>query len=103
MSDFNLSRDILPVLSRSKLKSSTDFLCAVPIVEIRPLVDGLNRRFNQLRQPPREQSIEESMVKFKRRSKMRHTMKSKPIKSGFKLWNHCDDLGYVLVRNLSRK
>jgi hypothetical protein len=35
------------------------------------------------------------MVKFKGRSKMRQTMKSKPIKSGFKLWSHCNDQGYT--------
>ena len=66
-----------------------------PIVKIRPLVDGLNLRFQQLRRPPRVQSIDESMVKFKGRSKMRQTMKSKPIKSGFKLWSRCDDRGYT--------
>jgi hypothetical protein len=55
------------------------------IVKIRPLVDGLNLWFQQLRRPPRVKSIDENMVKFKSRSKMRQTMKSKSIKSGFKL------------------
>jgi hypothetical protein len=65
------------------------------IVKILTLVDELNLRFQQLRRPPRFQSIDESMVKFKGRSKMRQTMKSKPIKSGFNLCSRCDDQGYT--------
>lgn len=66
-----------------------------PIGKIRPLVEKLNRRFDECRKPPRGQSIDESMVKFKGRSSLRQTMKGKPIKSGFKIWSRCCLRGYT--------
>lgn len=66
-----------------------------PIRKIRPLVNTLNDRFNECRVPPRGQSIDESMVKFKGRSMLRQTMKGKPVKSGFKIWSRCCQRGYT--------
>jgi hypothetical protein len=66
-----------------------------PIYKIRSLVDVLNKQFNECRRPPRWQSIDESMVKFKGRSMLRQTMKGKPIKSGFKIWSRCCSRGYT--------
>ena len=66
-----------------------------PIYKIRSLVDVLNKQFNECRRPPRWQSIDESMVKFKGRSMFRQTMKGKPIKSGFKIWSRCCSRGYT--------
>lgn len=66
-----------------------------PIRKIRPLVKRLNERYDACRKPPRGQSIDESMVKFKGRSVLRQTMKNKPIKSGFKIWSRCCNSGYT--------
>jgi hypothetical protein len=66
-----------------------------PIYKIRSLVDVLNNKFNECRRPPRWQSIDESMVKFKGRSMLQQTMKGKPIKSGFKIWSRCCSRGYT--------
>ena len=42
------------------------------------------------------QSVDEHMVKFKRRSSMRQYLKNKPINWGFKFWYHCaSKTGYL--------
>ncbi len=66
-----------------------------PIRKIRPLVRRLNYRFSWCRNSPRGQSIDESMVPSKGRSVLRQTMKKKPFKSGFKIWNRCCQKGYT--------
>jgi hypothetical protein len=66
-----------------------------PIRKIRPLVKRLNESYHVCRKPPRGQSIDESMVKYKGRSMLRQTMKNKPIKSGFKIWSRCCHRGYT--------
>jgi len=68
-----------------------------PIRKIRPFVDALNRSFFECRKPPRGQSIDEKMVRFKGRSMLRQTMKNKPIKSGFKIWSRCCLRGYTYM------
>jgi hypothetical protein len=94
---FNLSKHLACSWQADAEESFRRLGMRDPIVKIEPLVDGLNLRFQQLRRssPPRVQSIDEGMVKFKGRSKMRQTMKRKPIKSGFKLWSRCNDQGYT--------
>ena len=41
-------------------------------------------------------SIDESMIKFKGRCRLRQFMKNKPIRFGMKLWSLCTDYGYLL-------
>ena len=66
-----------------------------PLGRLRWLIDNLNARFGDLRQSPRAQSIDESMVKFKGRSSIKQRMPNKPVKSGFKIFSRCDSEGYT--------
>jgi hypothetical protein len=66
-----------------------------PIHKIRSLVDVLNKQISECRRPPRWQSIDEAMVKFKVQSMLRQMMKGKPIKSGFKILSRCCSRGYT--------
>ena len=53
--------------------------------KMRPAIDYLNFKFFEVPSNDGEQSIDEQMVKFKDRSGMKHFIKSKPKKWGFKL------------------
>jgi hypothetical protein len=66
-----------------------------PLGPVRWLIDNLNARFDDCRNPPREQSIDEAMVKFKGRSSIRQKIQNKPVKSGFKMYSRCDSEGYT--------
>lgn len=72
------------------------------IQKIQPLVDILNVRFNECRKPPRWQSIDESMVKYKGHSMLRQTLKGKTIKRGFKIWSRCCTQGYTYMLGIYR-
>ena len=73
-----------------------------PLQKIRPFIDLLNVRFKECRKPPRWQSIDKSMIKFKGRSMLRQTMKSKPIKSGLNIWSRCCSQGYTYMFEVYR-
>ena len=51
---------------------------------MRPVIDHLNSKFLEVLSNDSEQSNDENMEKSKDRSGMKHYIKSKPIKSGFK-------------------
>ncbi|KFM61575.1 PiggyBac transposable element-derived protein 3, partial [Stegodyphus mimosarum] len=50
------------------------------LYKVHPLLDHLSERFLSSYQPNKNQSIDESMIKFKRRSSFKQYMKKKPIK-----------------------
>ena len=45
--------------------------------------------------PTRNQSIDESMIKFKGRCSIKQYLPMKPIKRGYKIWVRAADYGYV--------
>lgn len=65
-------------------------------VKIKPLLDVLGRTFYEHYNPGQELSVDEAMVKYKRRGKGKVRMPKKPIKCGFKVWScSCSCCGYL--------
>ena len=63
---------------------------------MRPVTDHLNSKFLEVLSNDSEQSNDEHMEKAKDRSGMKHYIKSKPIKWGFKFWICCSNQsGYL--------
>ena len=65
------------------------------LYKIRPFIEKISETYLHYYDPTREQSIDESMVKFKGRSTMKQYMPQKPIKQGYKVWVRSDMNGYV--------
>ncbi|GAB0095806.1 hypothetical protein DMENIID0001_112360 [Sergentomyia squamirostris] len=64
--------------------------------KVRPILDHFNASFQKAREPSSRQAVDEHMVKFKGKNRMKQYMKDKPIKWGFKIWCRCDsDTGYL--------
>ncbi|GFO08813.1 PiggyBac transposable element-derived protein 4 [Plakobranchus ocellatus] len=63
--------------------------------KLRPLIDRLNLNFGKLYNANQCQSIDESMILFKRRSTLKQYCPMKPIKRGYKLWVRADTSGYI--------
>ncbi|XP_068623973.1 piggyBac transposable element-derived protein 4-like [Battus philenor] len=62
--------------------------------KVRPLLDYLNRTYQENATNSESQSVDESMIKFKGRDSKKQYMPAKPIKRGFKAW--CDSkTGYL--------
>ena len=57
--------------------------------KIRHVINHINAAFQKCREPEKQQSINERMVKFKGHNIMRQYVKTKPVKWGFKLWMRC--------------
>ena len=66
--------------------------------KMRPVIDHLNSKFSEVLSNDSEQSIDEHMVKFKGRSRMKQYIKSKPIKCGFKFWFRCSSKSCYLYQ-----
>jgi hypothetical protein len=64
--------------------------------KLRPLIDRLNEKFNEVYKGTREVSVDESMILFKGRSTLKQYNPMKPIKRGYKLWCLGDQDGYTL-------
>ena len=65
------------------------------LYKIRPFIEKIAETYLHCYDPTKEQSIDESMVKFKGRSTMKQYMSQKPIKRGYKVWMRSDMNGYV--------
>lgn len=66
------------------------------LCKIRQIMDILNNSFRDNCIESQTQSIDESMVKFKGRCRMKQYMPKKPIKRGYKIWARCDsETGYL--------
>lgn len=65
------------------------------LYKIRPLLNRLQDTFSYYYQPTENQSIDESMIRFKGRSSIRQYMPQKPIKRGYKVWVRANESGYV--------
>lgn len=70
--------------------------CKDKLYKLRPIIDGLNKQFQESYYGTREVSIDESVIKFKGRSTLKQYNPMKPIKRGYKLWCSCDQKGYTL-------
>ena len=57
--------------------------------KIRPIINQLNKSFQESYSNEPKKTIQEHMTKFKGRSSMRQYLKMKPIKHGFKWWFRC--------------
>lgn len=66
------------------------------LYKVRPMLNELSASYKSSYLPSRQQSIDESMIRFKGRSSLRQYMPMKPIKRGYKVWVRVDNSGYVL-------
>lgn len=67
------------------------------LAKLRPLINKLNRSFQEEYLPSSYQAIDESMIAFKGRSSMKQYLPMKPIKRGYKVWCRADSkTGYLL-------
>ena len=64
--------------------------------KIRPVIEHLNKVFDESLSNSPLQSVDKHMCKFKGRSSMKQYIKYKPIKWSFHYWYRCDsETGYV--------
>ncbi|XP_045134450.1 piggyBac transposable element-derived protein 2-like [Portunus trituberculatus] len=65
------------------------------LYKLRPLVESLNKKFENIRSTGEHISVDESMIRFKGRSSLKQYNPMKPIKRGYKVWCLVDNAGYV--------
>lgn len=65
------------------------------LYKVRLLLDTLTETFSQSYKPSKNQSIDESMIRFKGRSCLKQFMPLKPVKRGYKVWIRADESGYA--------
>ena len=68
------------------------------LYKIRPLVDYLNKRYQEVVNPEREQCIDEQMTLYKGKKApegLKQYIPGKPIQHGFKNWARCGASGYT--------
>lgn len=74
------------------------------IGKVRPIIDELQNRFQEMYQPNCEIAVDEAMIKFQGRSSMKQYMPLKPIKRGIKVWMLGDSKnGYVCRFKVSKR
>lgn len=66
------------------------------LFKIRPVLNKLSETYSSVYKPTQNQSIDESMIKFKGRSSLKQYMPKKPIKRGYKVWTRADARGFVV-------
>ena len=54
--------------------------------KVRPLINHLSERFEEVYQPTRNVAVDEAMIKFQGRSSLKQYMPKKPVKRGIKVW-----------------
>lgn len=65
------------------------------LYKLRPLINKLSETFLSSLKPTKNQSIDESMIRFKGRSSLKQYMPLKPVKRGYKVWVRADESGYA--------
>ena len=74
---------------------------ATKLYYVEELVNCMKETFSNSISKSSHQSIDESMVKFKRRSVLKQYLPLKPIKRGVKVWQRCDaKTGYIFDLNI---
>ena len=69
------------------------------LYRVKPVLEELSKKFLELYDPHRAQSIDEAMVKFKGCLKFLQYMPMKPIKRGIKIWCRCDSEKWLSLPN----
>ena len=54
--------------------------------KVRPLINHLSEKFEEVYQPTRNVAVDEAMIKFQGRSSLKQYMPKKPVKRGIKVW-----------------
>lgn len=65
------------------------------LYRLRPVIDRLSETFSSTYRPSKNQSIDESMIRFKGRSSLKQYMPMKPVKRGYKVWVRADESGFA--------
>lgn len=65
------------------------------LYKVRPLLDTLSKTFLHHYNPNKNQSIDESMIRFKERNSIKQYMPMKSIKRWYKIWTRADQSGYI--------
>lgn len=65
------------------------------LYKLRPFLNILSENYKKFYNPSKEQSIDESMIKYKGRSTIKQYIPMKPIKRGYKVWVRADKFGFV--------
>ncbi|KAF2883604.1 hypothetical protein ILUMI_22571 [Ignelater luminosus] len=65
------------------------------LYKLRPCLNSLLESFQNCYKSGEYQSIDENMIRFKGRSRLKQYMPPKPIKRGYKVWVRADINGYV--------
>ncbi|XP_055710857.1 piggyBac transposable element-derived protein 2-like [Phlebotomus papatasi] len=69
--------------------------------KVRPLINHFNMCFQKTKEPTKQQTIGEHMIKFKGKNAMKQYVHKGPIKWGFKMWCRCDSTsGYLFEFDL---
>jgi len=67
-----------------------------PLLQMRPLLQKLNKEFQGHSVSSTSQSIDEAMILFKGRTTIKQYMPLKPVKHGYKVWARRDSTtGYI--------
>ena len=65
------------------------------LYKVAPYLKTLSETYKSLYDPTRNQSIDESMIKFKGRCSIKQYFPLQPIKRGYKIWVRADDYSCV--------
>lgn len=65
------------------------------LYKIRPVLEALSHTFSNCYKPQENQTVDESMVKFKGRISFRQYLPMKPIKRGYKIWIRANQSAFV--------
>ncbi|XP_051167290.1 piggyBac transposable element-derived protein 4-like [Leptopilina boulardi] len=68
------------------------------LFKVRPLVDHLNKKAQEIYSPSKVLAVDESMIKFKGRSSLKQYMPMKPIKRGYKVWCLADSQSSYILK-----
>lgn len=65
---------------------SVPYNSTTPLVKVQPLISDLQSSFQMYYQPARDICIDEAMIPYKGRSRLKQYIPSKPHKYGYKVW-----------------
>lgn len=96
----SLSRNMfLKIKTAFHLMDNTEINAADRFAKVRPLIDTLNRKYQQFGIFTTYLSIDEQMIPYFGRHNCKMFIRGKPIRFGFKYWCLCSDTGYLFEAN----
>jgi len=60
------------------------------LYKLRPVIDRVSKIFKDMYTPSEFVSVDEAMIPYTGRKKIKQFMNNKPVKKGFKVWMRCD-------------